>query len=273
MVPHADSAYACRVGWTHDEMIAAELADTLEAERKPPAGGNRKRSGTGRQRSVMVEIRAAEGGADAKDLVREQAGLYGRYCKLRGLDCEIVDERPGTMVLEVSGLGAVAAFAHEAGGHRFQRVPPTEKRGRRHTSTVTVAVMPVRERGEFEIRAGEVEWQATVGTGSGGQARNKTASAVQMRHLPSGLSVRCDATRSQTENREIALRLLSARLDERERAHHARTVAAHRREQVGSGMRGDKIRTVRLQDDTVTDHVSGRSMKATRYLKGFVHEL
>lgn len=108
-------------------------------------------------------------------------------------------------------------FENEPGGHRWQRVPPTARHGRRHTSTVTVAVMPVDERKVAQLSERDVEWQATVGSGPGGQHRNKTASAVQMKHLDTGLTVRIEGGRSQTQNRELAFRVLSARIEEAHR--------------------------------------------------------
>lgn len=186
----------------------------------------------------------------------------------RVFECEIVDERPGMAVLQVRGRDARNAFAHESGGHRWQRVPPTEKRGRRHTSTVTVAVMPVLDVLVQELSARDIEWKATRGSGAGGQAKNKTSNAVQMTHLPTGVSVRVETSRSQWENRQTAARLLAARLVEHAFSQMSAEEASYRRTQIGSGQRGDKIRTIRLQDDQVTDHRSGRTISAAKYLKG-----
>lgn len=111
------------------------------------------------------------------------------------------------------------------------------------------------------------------GTGKGGQARNKTSNAVRMTHIPSGLVVRVETTRSQHENREIAMRVLAARLHEQESSHKSRALAQKRRNLIGSGQRGDKIRTIRLQDNTVTDHQTGKSVSASKYLKGEIKSL
>lgn len=188
-------------------------------------------------------------------------------------DCAILDDRPGLIVAEVAGSGCHDLFRHEPGGHRFQRVPPTEKRGRRHTSTVTVAVLPVtRDEGQ-SISERDIEWQATRGSGKGGQARNKTSNCVQMKHTPTGIQVRVESERSQLLNRESAFRLLSARIAEFEKGSRDRSRSSERRDQVGSGQRGDKIRTIRLQDDIVVDHRSGKRMSAARYMRGFVEEV
>lgn len=160
------------------------------------------------------------------------------------------------------------AFAAEPGGHRWQRVPPTEKRGRVHTSTITVAVL--REPAESEVRLEErdLEWSTCRGSGAGGQHRNVTDSAVQVKHLPTGLLVRCESERSQHQNRATALALLRARLLAAEQAAADGERAEARRRQVGSGQRGDKVRTIRTQDGIVTDHQTGKKVPFREYVRG-----
>lgn len=187
---------------------------------------------------------------------------------------QVVDDRPGLMVLEVRGKDARFLFAHESGGHRWQRVPPNEKRGRRHTSTVTVAVMPVLTPLALSLDAKDLEWKAVrTSTSAGGQKRDKTSSAVQMTHKPTGISVRVQTSRSQIANRETAERLIIARLTDMAIDSMGDQEAEHRRRQLGSGQRGDKIRTIRMQDGTVTDHRSGKTMPVARYLKGEIASL
>jgi len=171
-------------------------------------------------------------------------------------------------VSDRGGARAEPLFRDEAGGHRWQRVPPNEKRDRVHTSTITVAVLP--EPTEVEVRVAErdLEWSTCYGTGPGGQKRNKTESTVLLTHRPSGLQVRCETSRSQLQNRVAALGLLRARLWALEAARVGEARAAERRGQVGSGMRGDKRRTVRAQDGTVVDHVTGRRWELRGYLRG-----
>lgn len=168
----------------------------------------------------------------------------------------------------VSGEGAYAAFQHEAGGHRWQRVPPSEKRGRVHTSTVAVAVLGEPEAARVELPEKDLLYRATRGSGPGGQHRNKTSTAIQLTHLPTGLMVRVDGGRSQHQNRALALELLRARLFDGQRRTAAAAREAERRGQLGSGERGDKRRTIRCQDGVVVDHVLGQRWSLRQYLRG-----
>ena len=182
-------------------------------------------------------------------------------------DLELCDERPGLIVFRAAGREA-GLFHGEAGGHRWQRIPPTEKRDRVHSSTITVAVLTEPTETALVIPARDLEWSTCRATGAGGQYLQKTDSAVQVRHLPSGLTVRCEAERSQQQNRTVALATLRARLAaaERDRADRARADA--RRSQIGSGMRADKRRTVRCQDGVVIDHETGRTWRLRDYVRG-----
>lgn len=223
--------------------------------------------------SVIVEIRAAEGGDDAKLLVHDQAAIYGRYARLHDVRLDAIEERPGILVLLADGPRVADLFAGESGGHRWQRVPPTEKKGRVHTSTVTVAVLAMPTEQQVVVYPGEVEVTTTRGSGPGGQHRNKTDSCVVVRHLPTGIVVRCDAERSQTQNRTIAMGTLRARLLALREAEAETGRAGDRRAKVGTGMRGDKIRTVRVRDGRVTDHRTGRRATLDRYLSGHLEDV
>jgi len=183
-------------------------------------------------------------------------------------DAELVEERSGFASLVITGRGAAALFAGEMGGHRWQRVPQTEKRGRVHTSTITVAVLAEPRSIELSIRPEDVDVETMRGSGAGGQHRNKTDSAVRARHRPTGIEVRCESERSQHRNRELAMRVLAARVAELARSAAQGDRAADRRRQVGSGMRGDKRRTIRVQDGQVTDHVDGRTWRFKSYERG-----
>jgi peptide chain release factor 1 len=147
-------------------------------------------------------------------------------------------------------------------------VPPTEKRGRVQTSTITVAVLPVPDQSRIRIDPNDLEIKTTKGSGPGGQNRNKTETAVQMHHRPSGITAYCCTERSQLQNKAFALEVLRSRLQEQADSSAADQRNTQRRGQVGSGMRGDKIRTIAIQRDQVTDHITGREMRAKAYLRG-----
>jgi peptide chain release factor 1 len=172
-------------------------------------------------------------------------------------------------VFRVGGKGAAETFAHEAGGHRWQRVPPNERRGRVHTSTVTVAVLAEpAEIGLPPLPTRELDITTCRSSGNGGQNVQKTDSAVQIRHIPTGITVRCETERSQTYNKATALAILRARLH-RELADRAWTERANdRRRQIGSGQRGDKRRTIAVQRDSVVDHETGRAWRFADYVRG-----
>lgn len=183
-------------------------------------------------------------------------------------DLELVEERTGFIAFRVTGKGAWETFRNEPGGHRWQRIPPNEKRGRVHTSTITVAVLPEPTPTQVVLRDADLDFATCRGSGAGGQHRNKTESAVVLKHLPTGLMVRCENERSQAQNKETARSVLRARLWqlEQERASGAR--ADDRKRQVGSGMRGDKRRTIRTQDDVVNDHETGKQWRFADYRRG-----
>jgi len=217
---------------------------------------------------MIVEVRAAEGGDDAKALVREQVAVYEKLSQRRSWRLEIIEVLPATVTLRVTGKGADELFRDEPGGHRWQRIPPNERRGRVHTSTVTVAVLPEARPTDIEVRPADLDVETARGSGPGGQHRNTSDTCVVVRHGPTGIVVRCDAERSQHRNRELAMAVLYARLTARQRTQDEGDRAARRRRQVGSGMRGDKRRTIRCQDGVVTDHPTGRRWRLREYLRG-----
>ena len=149
----------------------------------------------------------------------------------------------------------------------MQRVPPTEKRGRVHTSTITVAVLDPEGEDRFQLNESEVSITTAVGSGPGGQHRNKTESCVTATHKPTGISVKIDM-RSQHQSRAMALQILSAKIGQLQREASTGARAAERKAQVGCGMRSDKIRTYRFQDDRVTDHITGKTWKISKWLRG-----
>lgn len=223
---------------------------------------------------IMVELRAAEGGEDARLLCIEQFAIYSKFCARSRLEIEIVEERPGFIVFQVTGSQAEKYFANEAGGHRFQRVPPTEKRGRVQSSTITVAVLPIPSETSLRIAERDLEWRTCRGSGPGGQHRNKTESAVQLTHLPTKETVRVESGRSQHQNRVTALALLRSRLAEKQAEKERANRNSDRKAQVGVGARSDKRRTVAIQRGEVVDHDLGRRIRFSDYaagkLEGFV---
>lgn len=205
----------------------------------------------------------------------QESSFANRWESTRSTRCEdvfevaLLDDQPGLAVLRITGATAEQAFAEEAGGHRWQRIPPNDKRRRVHTSTITVAVLPLRGRAAaIRVDPNDVEWRATRGSGAGGQHRNKTNSAIDLVHLPTGIAVHCESQRSQHQNRALAHERLAARLADGARTAEHASRAKERREQVGSGMRGDKRRTIRCQDGVVVDHPTGRTWRLREYMRG-----
>jgi len=218
--------------------------------------------------AIIVEIRSAEGGEDSRLLVREQATIYLKLAERQKLVAEVLDVRSGSTILRVSGKGVETAFRNEPGGHRFQRIPPNEKRGRVHSSTITVAVLREPTAAEVFIQDSDLEISLCRGSGAGGQHRNMTDSAVQIKHKPTGLMVRCESERSQHQNKESAMSVLRARLlSAQEEANHT-AYNDVRKQHVGAGMRGDKRRTVRFQEGVVTDHLLDVRVPLKEYLRG-----
>jgi peptide chain release factor 1 len=181
---------------------------------------------------------------------------------------EPIEHRSGFVSFRVVGKDADQVFKNEPGGHRFQRTPPNEKRGRIHTSTVTVACLPEPTETEIFIDEKDLEITATRGSGPGGQHRNMTASAVQIKHIPTGVFVRYDGERSQHQNKRTAMAMLRAKLWQAKKEAEDADRASNRKAQVGSGMRGCKVRTIRYQDEQVHDHVTGKRWRLRDYLKG-----
>jgi peptide chain release factor 1 len=180
----------------------------------------------------------------------------------------VLERRLRFVAFRVTGPGAEALFRDESGGHRWQRIPPNERRGRVHTSTITVAVLPEPHEEALVLRERDLEWKTSRGSGAGGQHRNKTESAVDLTHLPTKITVHCETERSQHENRRLALARLRARLRADKLATDRAGADASRRAQVGQGMRGDKRRTIRCQEGLVVDHETERTWELRAYERG-----
>lgn len=184
----------------------------------------------------------------------------------------VLIDRAGFVSLHIEGKWAHRLFANEAGGHRWQRISPTEKRGRVHTSTVTVAVLDPLDFSCYPISENDVEFTMTRGSGPGGQKKNKTDSCVVATHKSTGVSVRIDS-RSQAQNKKIALRILAERLSERKNEEKFTKRSDFRKRQVGSGMRGCKIRTYSTVRDSVVDHKTDKRMTLKKFMRGYIDDL
>jgi len=182
-------------------------------------------------------------------------------------EATILESRQGFVSILFKGHEAYELFKNEAGGQRVQRVPPTEKRGRVHTSTITVAVLDANKAPDFKLDERDVEIFTTRGSGPGGQHRNMTESCVTVRHKPTGISARIDY-KSQSQSKVLALKILTSRIAEMERGKWANERAQTRKNQVGSGMRSDKVRTYRERDDKVVDHRTGQKWKFSKWMRG-----
>jgi len=211
-------------------------------------------------RDAILEIRAGTGGDEAALFAADLVRLYLRFAEANGLKIEPLESSPSElggvreMIFKASGEAVFRKLRYESGVHRVQRVPATEAQGRIHTSTATVAVLPEAEEVDMEIKADDLRIEVCRAGGPGGQGVNTTDSAVQVMHIPSGMIVRCQDGRSQQKNKEKALQILRSRLLERKQREEAEKYAAHRKSQVGTGGREEKIRTYNFPQNRVTDH-------------------
>lgn len=211
-------------------------------------------------RDALLEIRSGAGGDEASLFAGELMKLYQRYTENRGWKCEHMESSPSDVggfkevILKVTGEEVFRYLKYESGVHRVQRVPATETQGRIHTSTATIAVMPEAEEVDVQLRPEDLHIQATRSGGPGGQHVNTTDSAVQVTHLPSGIQVKSQDGRSQTQNKEKALQILRAKLFEVAQREAQESYSAQRKSLVGSGDRSEKIRTYNFPQSRVTDH-------------------
>ena len=230
----------------------AELEKAVQIALLPPDPNDAK--------NIIVEIKPAAGGDEAALFAGDLFRAYMHYAEKQGWKLELLDETPTDLggikdvSFSLSGNEVFSRMKYESGVHRVQRVPATEAAGRIHTSTITVAVMPEAEEVELNIKPEELRFDVFRSSGPGGQCVNTTDSAVRVTHIPTGLSVASQQEKSQHRNKEIALRILYARLLERKQDEEAKKQAADKRSQVGTGDRSERIRTYNYPQNRVTDH-------------------
>jgi peptide chain release factor 1 len=209
---------------------------------------------------VVVEVRAGAGGDEAALFAEELAGMYIKYAELQGWQRSIpeVSQSSGggykEAAFEIISPNVYDALKYETGVHRVQRVPVTEKAGRIHTSTASVAVLPMRKKPTIEINPGDIEMEFSRSGGAGGQNVNKVETAVRLVHKPTNVDVRCESERSQLKNREKAMTMLTAKLEMLHEEEEAKKHAAVRKNQIGTGDRSEKIRTYNFPQNRITDH-------------------
>lgn len=209
---------------------------------------------------IVLEVRAGVGGEEASLFAEELAQMYVKYAQAKGWKTKSLDESRAELggikevKIEVKGENVYRELQYETGVHRVQRIPATEKSGRIHTSTASVAIMPVYTRIKVEINPADLEIETSRSGGAGGQNVNKVETAVRIVHKPSGIDVRCTSERSQQANRDRAMKLLLSKLQQAQDEKQARESAADRKAQVGTGDRSEKIRTYNFPQDRVTDH-------------------
>ncbi len=232
------------------------------------------------RRNAILEVRAGTGGDEAALFAADLFAMYRRYAEARGWRFEVLDVSENDLggyreaVAEITGTDVFARLKYESGVHRVQRVPVTESQGRIHTSTATVAVLPEAEEVDVHVNDADLRIDVFRASGAGGQHVNKTESAVRLTHLPTGIVVSCQDEKSQHKNRARAMKILRAKLYEREREAKASARSDLRRSQVGTGDRSERIRTYNVPQGRVTDHRIGLTLhKIDRILAGELDEL
>lgn len=211
-------------------------------------------------KEIILEVRAGAGGEEAAIFAQDLALMYEHFAEKKGWEWKKLDEHQSEMggykeaSFEIKNKDAYEMLRWETGVHRVQRIPATEKMGRVHTSTASVVVLPIYPVTKYEINPADIEMEFCRAGGAGGQNVNKVETAVRLIHKPTGLAVRCSNERSQLKNRETAMSMLIARLEDIDRAKKESDVSADRKGQIGTGDRSEKIRTYNILQDRITDH-------------------
>lgn len=220
-------------------------------------------------KSVILEIRPAAGGNEAKIWAADLLRMYVRLSQKQGWKTNLIAEG----IIQISGLDVCEKLKNEAGVHRVQRVPETEKRGRIHTSTASVAVLPIISEAQVKIDAKDIEFQAFRASTQGGQNVQKVSTAVRLIHKSTGVTATCQTQRTQEQNRKIALQMLRAKLYQIEEDKKKQKLTEIRQEAVGRGMRAEKVRTYNYPQNRVTDHRLNKKFRLEDIIEGKLEKI
>ena len=272
------AADAAMKAYADEELKSARASmERLEAELQQALLPRDPKDG----RNIFLEVRAGTGGDESALFAGDVFRMYSRYAERLGWQVEIVSESPSELggykevIARIVGQGAYSRLKFESGGHRVQRVPKTEAQGRIHTSACTVAVLPEADAiDEVVLNPAELRVDTFRASGAGGQHVNKTDSAIRVTHLPTGIVVECQDSRSQHKNRERALSVLAARIRDKQERDQAAKTASARKSLIGSGDRSERIRTYNFPQGRVTDHrINFTLYKIDRIMDGELDEL
>ncbi len=252
------------------ERIEKQIQDILDKDKEEEEQAN----------EIVLEVRAGAGGDEASLFAWELAHMYELFCTIKGWQWKTNYESKSELggykeaSFEIKGKDVYSQMRYETGVHRVQRIPATEKNGRVHTSTASVAVLPIRKKVSFEINPADLEMEYSRSGGKGGQNVNKVETAVRLIHKPTGLDVRSTNERSQLANREKALMILTAKLLQLKEEEEAKKYAGERKNQIGTGDRSEKIRTYNFSQDRVTDHRIKKSWhNLPKIMEGSIEEI